>query len=118
MIHRRALHNHSPATKLFVIERDGLAITMITDPLFYRLFEAGFLRRFYLDEMPELANAPLGLSILYLIRQTESQAAAAGRDLVSRARSEISDEALRANLLELIETVVFYKLARFSREEV
>src|SRR5258707_2598366 len=31
------------------------------------LFDARLLRRFYLDDMPEVANAPLGLSILYLI---------------------------------------------------
>ena len=38
------------------------------------LVDAGMIRRFYLDEMPELANAPLGLSILYLIRQAASAA--------------------------------------------
>src|ERR1019366_8512883 len=35
------------------------------------LMDAGLIRRFYLDEMPELAGAPLGLSILYLIQQSE-----------------------------------------------
>lgn len=82
------------------------------------LLEAGLIRRFYLDEMPELANAPLGLSILYLIQQTESQAPGAARDLVTRARSEIADAALRADLVELIETVMIYKLAHLSREEI
>jgi predicted transposase/invertase (TIGR01784 family) len=82
------------------------------------LFDAGLIRRFYLDEMPERANAPLGLSILYLIRQTESQAPVMARDLVTRTRTEIGDEGLRADLIELIETVIIYKLARFSREEI
>jgi len=31
------------------------------------LIEAGVIRRYYLEEVPEIANAPLGLSILYLI---------------------------------------------------
>src|SRR6478735_2699997 len=39
------------------------------------LLDTGLLRCFYLDEMPELSSAPLGLSILYLIRQAEEQAA-------------------------------------------
>src|SRR6266849_1308146 len=110
---------------------------MITDPIFcgvvlfanrslepkeltpYQpLLDAGLIRRFYLEEMPELANAPLGLSILYLIRQTESQAPAMARNLVARASAEIGDEALRANLIELIETVIIYKLSRLSRAEV
>ena len=82
------------------------------------LMDAGLIRRFYLEEMPELANAPLGLSILYLIRQTEEKAPAMARELVARARVEIEDEALRADLIELIETVIIYKLARFSREEI
>ena len=82
------------------------------------LLDAGLIRRFYLEEMPELVNAPLGLSILYLIRLTESQAPVLARDLVARARAEIGDEALRADLIELIETVIIYKLSRLSREEV
>jgi predicted transposase/invertase (TIGR01784 family) len=82
------------------------------------LLEAGLIQRFYLDEMPELANAPLGLSILYLIRQTESQAPGMARVLVARAKTEIEDAALRAVLIELIETVIIYKLPRFSREEI
>src|SRR5438128_6536653 len=82
------------------------------------LLDAGLIRRFYLDEMPELANAPLGLSILYLIRQTESQAPTMARDLIARARTEIGDEALRVDLIELIETVIIYKLPRMSREEI
>jgi predicted transposase/invertase (TIGR01784 family) len=82
------------------------------------LLDAGLIRRYYLDEMPELAEAPLGLSILYLIRQTESQAAATARTLVARSTREIEDAALRAELIELIETVILYKLPRLSREEV
>jgi predicted transposase/invertase (TIGR01784 family) len=68
--------------------------------------------------MPEVAEAPLGLSILYLIRQTESQAAATAQALVARSKREIEDAALRAELVELIETVILYKLPQLSREEI
>jgi len=37
---------------------------------------------------------------------------------VVRAKQEIADEGLRADLIELIETVIIYKLSRLSREEV
>jgi predicted transposase YdaD len=83
-------------------------------PAFQPLLDAGLIRCFYLEELPELANAPLGLSILYLIRQTEMEAAGMARTLIVRARAEIADEALRANLIELIETTVIYKLSRLS----
>ena len=82
------------------------------------LLDAGVIRRFYLDEMPELANAPLGLSILYLLRQAEGQAPAMARTLILRTKQEIQDAVLQHNLVELIETVVFYKLPRLSREEI
>ncbi len=82
------------------------------------LLDAGLIQCFYLDEITELPNAPLGLSVLYLIGQSESHAPAAARELVVRAKTEIGDTALRTELIELIETVIIYKLAKFSREEI
>ena len=82
------------------------------------LLDAGLIQRFYLEEMPEVANAPLGLSILYSIRQTESQAPVTARNLIARARTEIEDDALRSDLIQLIETVIMYKLSRLSRKEI
>src|SRR5438477_10748181 len=66
------------------------------------LLDAGLIRRFYLDEMPELAHAPLGLSILYLLRQAENQAPARARELILRTKQEIQDAALQRDLVELI----------------
>jgi predicted transposase/invertase (TIGR01784 family) len=85
---------------------------------FRALLASGQIRPFYLDEMPELANAPLGLSILYLIRREESEAPAVARELVARVRREIANAGLRDDLIELIETVIVYKLAHLSREEI
>jgi predicted transposase/invertase (TIGR01784 family) len=83
-----------------------------------QMMDGGQIRRFYLDEMEELANAPLGLSILNLIHQTEHQATSTARELITRVKFEIGDEALRDDLIELIETVIIYKLPRLSREEI
>lgn len=82
------------------------------------LLEAGLLRRIFLDEIPTTANAPLGLAILSLIPQADEQAGTAARNLVARAKSEIEDESLRADLVQLIETVIIYKLPRMNREEI
>ncbi|HEX3148194.1 MAG TPA: DUF2887 domain-containing protein [Gemmataceae bacterium] len=68
--------------------------------------------------MPELANAPLGLSILYLIRRDESEAPAVARELVARVCRKTADAALRDDLIELIEAVIVYKLAHLGREEI
>jgi predicted transposase/invertase (TIGR01784 family) len=82
------------------------------------MMDGGQIRRFYLDEMEELANAPLGLSIVYLIRQTENKAPSVARELITRVKMEIGDEALQHDLIEFIETVIIYKLPRLSREEI
>ena len=82
------------------------------------LLDAGVIQRHYLEEIPELANAPLGLSILYLLRKAELEATESARKLIARAKNEIQDAGLRADLIELIETVILYKLPRLSRKEI
>ncbi len=82
------------------------------------LLDAGVIRRYYLNEMPEIADAPLGLSILYLINDSESKAADRARTLIARAKQEIQDNVLRDDLIQLIEATILYKLPRLSREEI
>ena len=79
---------------------------------------AGKLRPFYFDEMEEPVDAPLGLSIMHLIRKAESEAAARARELMARTRSEIGDQSLRADLLELIERILVYKLPKLNPKEI
>jgi hypothetical protein len=55
------------------------------------LLDAGSIRCFYLDEMPEVADAPVGLAILSLIRQAEGRSPAAARELVALDEMTISD---------------------------
>ncbi len=113
------LKNHDPGQSFCAVVLFASRSLEPADQAPYRpLLETGLIRRFYLDEMTELANAPLGLSILYLIRQTESLAPEMARNLIVRAKSEIGDEGSRADLIELIETVIIYKLSRLSREEI
>jgi predicted transposase YdaD len=65
------LKQHDPAQQFFGVVLFG---TRAWEPdelgPYQPLIDAGLIKRYYLDEMPELANAPLGMSILYLIRQT------------------------------------------------
>jgi predicted transposase/invertase (TIGR01784 family) len=82
------------------------------------LITRGQLRRFYLDEMAEPENAPLGLSVIYLIRQSETNAPGKARELILRAKSEIDDVEVRKNLIGLIETVIVYKLPLLTRKEI
>lgn len=80
--------------------------------------EAGVVRPFFLDQLPEQPDAPLGLSILNLLRQSETEAPETARELIVRAKREVDDEAMRKDLIQLIETVIVYKLADLTREEI
>ena len=40
------------------------------------------------------------------------------RDLIRRAKQEMPDEAPRRDVIQLVETVIMYKLANLSREEI
>lgn len=68
--------------------------------------------------IPEILHAPLGLSILYLLRQAESQTPLTARELVARTKSEIADEVLPSDLIQLNQTVIIYKLVHLGREEI
>lgn len=76
------------------------------------------VQRIYLDELPDVADNPLGLQILQLIVEQEETAVNRARELISQAREAIADEATRREILELIETVLLYKFTQFSREEI
>jgi predicted transposase/invertase (TIGR01784 family) len=82
------------------------------------LLDTGMIQRYYLDEMPERADAPLGLAILHLLGQSETTAPDSARELIVRAKREVVDEALKRDLIQLVETVIVYKLADLSREEI
>src|SRR5579872_2732742 len=85
---------------------------------YQHMMAGGQIRRYYLKELEELPNAPLGLSILCLIRHEESQAPGVARELIVRVKSEIDDKPLQVDLIDLIETVIIYKLPRLSRKEI
>jgi predicted transposase/invertase (TIGR01784 family) len=114
------LKQHDPGQKFcaVVLFRDRDFEPKQLEP-YQSLIDSGDLQRYYLDEMPEVANAPLGLSILYLLRpQTKSQMVATTKVLRARSKTEIADAALRAKLVELMATVLLSQWSKLTREEV
>jgi len=82
------------------------------------LLDAGYLIRIFVNELPDIPMAPMGLSILRLIGQPEEPAVKEAKDLVIRAKSEIANASLQHELVDLIETVIIYKLPKLSRQEI
>lgn len=87
-------------------------------PLRYRNLVEPHLRRFYLNELPELEDENLGLGIVKLIVETENKSKQLGKQLVKKAQEELTDTATQQKILEFIETIFVYKFANLSREEI
>jgi predicted transposase/invertase (TIGR01784 family) len=113
------LANHDPGQAFFgvVLFADRSLLPDEWAP-YQCLLDCGQIQTFFLDEMPEVANVPLGLAILHLMRQTELQAPVRARALVVRAKKEIGDKDLQERLIQLIETIIMSKPPRLSREEI
>lgn len=60
----------------------------------------------------------LGIGIVQLIVEREETAVERARRLILQTREEIEDAATTREILELIETILLYKLTQLSREEL
>lgn len=76
------------------------------------------VRRLYLDELSRNQPANLSLSLVQLVVIPEAMAIEQAQRLVQQTRQEISEDKLLKQLLDLIETIIVYKLPHLSREEI
>ncbi len=60
----------------------------------------------------------MGVGILKLVVVNKKQTPILVKSLITKIRSELSDKALQKKVLDLIETIVVYKLPRISRQEL
>ncbi|MBE9209518.1 Rpn family recombination-promoting nuclease/putative transposase [Nostoc sp. LEGE 06077] len=85
----------------------------------YRLLlDSSQVQRIYLDELGAVAENSLQMSIVQLIIASEETAVNQGRDLILQAREQLTDETTKKQIVELIETILLYKLTQLSREEL
>ncbi|PAX59829.1 Rpn family recombination-promoting nuclease/putative transposase [Brunnivagina elsteri] len=86
-------------------------------PLVYQtLFDAGYIRIIYLDELAEDSASSIGLGIIKLVVASEAEAEQQARNLINRVQQ--ADTANRRNLLELVERMLVYKFSSYSRQEL
>jgi predicted transposase/invertase (TIGR01784 family) len=74
--------------------------------------------RIYLDELGDEASASVGVNIVKLVIEQEQTALEQARRLIEQAKVQITDETTKQNLIDLIETIIVYKLPQKSREEI
>jgi len=75
------------------------------------------VQRIYLNEL-ESEEPNLGLGVVKLIMEKEQKALSQAKGLIEQAKEELTDEAVREKLIDLIKTIFVYKLPENSREEI
>jgi predicted transposase/invertase (TIGR01784 family) len=73
------------------------------------------VKRIYLNELPQDS---LGVGTIKLIVEPETTAAQTAKNLIEQAKSQLTDQQVQQNLIDLIETIIIYKLPTKSREEI
>jgi len=85
---------------------------------FGNLLALNQVRRIYLDELGEAAESSLGVGIVKLVIEPEETAGQLARQLIEQAQQQLRDEVVQRDLINLIETIIVYKLPQKSREEI
>lgn len=85
---------------------------------FGELLALNRVRRIYLDELGETSSGSLGVGVVKLVIESEQKAPTLAKRLVEQAREELTDEKIQRDLIELIETIIIYKLPQKSRKEI
>ena len=85
---------------------------------FEELLDSSRVQRIYLDELSEAAERSLGVGVVKLVIEPEQTAGDQARRLIAQARVQLTDAAVQRDLINLIETIIVYKLPQKSREEI
>ncbi|GBF82496.1 Rpn family recombination-promoting nuclease/putative transposase [Aphanothece sacrum] len=85
---------------------------------YQELLNSQRVERIYLNELENRPQTSVGLAIIELIVSEENQAIDIATPLIEQVRQEITDEQQQKELLELLETVLIYKLPRINRQEI
>ncbi len=85
---------------------------------YQEFFDSQRIKRIYLDELGEDASLPIGIATIKLVIEDEDKAIVAARELIDRIQQNTFSSISQAELLQLIETILFYKFPTMSRQEV
>ncbi|WP_287712681.1 Rpn family recombination-promoting nuclease/putative transposase [Microcystis sp. M18BS1] len=85
---------------------------------FGEILNLASVRRIYLDELAPRDNPSLGIGVIKLVVESETAAVRTAQTLIERTREEITDQSSQRQLINLIESIIIYKLPQKSREEI
>ncbi|MBW4643891.1 MAG: Rpn family recombination-promoting nuclease/putative transposase [Goleter apudmare HA4340-LM2] len=81
-------------------------------------FTSQRISRIYLDELGDPLLLPVGIATIKLVIENEDRAIITARELINRIPQATYTPAKQQQLLELIETILVYKLPTMSRSEI
>ena len=84
----------------------------------HEFFTTQRVTRIYLDELGDAASLPIGIATIKLVIADENTAITTARELINRTKQAVNLQLPQKQLLELIETILVYKLPNVSREEI
>jgi predicted transposase/invertase (TIGR01784 family) len=85
---------------------------------FAEMLHLNCVRRIYLDELGEAADRSIGVRVVKLVIESERTAVELAKELIEQAKQQINDEVIQRNLIDLIETIIIYKLPQKNRQEI
>ncbi|NCS50646.1 MAG: Rpn family recombination-promoting nuclease/putative transposase [Microcystis aeruginosa BK11-02] len=85
---------------------------------FGEILNLASVRRIYLDELAARDNPSLGIGVIKLVVESETAAVRTAQTLIEQTREEITDQSSQRQLIDLIESIIIYKLPQKSREEI
>ncbi|BCL35723.1 Rpn family recombination-promoting nuclease/putative transposase [Nostoc sp. MS1] len=94
------------------------SIERLQDLHFDEILLLNRVKRIYLDELGEVAETSLGVGVVKLVIETEETAPVLARRLIAQAKQQLIDAATKRDFINLIETIIVYKLPQKSREEI
>jgi predicted transposase/invertase (TIGR01784 family) len=72
----------------------------------------------YLDELEVTTDNSIGLGIVRLVVEKQETAIDHTKQLIQKSRQQLADVSKRQKVLELLETILVYKLSNLTRQEI
>ena len=85
---------------------------------FRNLLNLEEVRIIYLNELGEETKDSLGIGMINLVVESEEQAVSQAKELYKKAQNQLSDEGIKREFIDLIESILVYKFPQKSREEI
>lgn len=81
-------------------------------------FDSGRITRIYLEDLGDAASLPIGIATIKLIIENQKIAKQQAKELIARTKQQGLPKPQQQQLLDLIGTILVYKLPKIKKEEL